>query len=53
MTSETIINVSENPHIVVGKGAFAVSHGVSIGSLGNGEPESVVGVLSFHPLNML
>lgn len=52
MTSETIINVSENPHIVLGKGAFAVSQGVSIGSFGNGEPESVFGVLSFHSLNV-
>lgn len=47
MTSETIINVSENPHIVLGKGVFAVSQGVCVGSLSNGEPESVYGVLSF------
>lgn len=52
MTTETIINVSENPHIVLGKGAFAVSQGVCVGSLSNGEPESVYGVLSFHPLNV-
>ena len=51
MTTETIINVSENPHVVLGKGVLAISQGVCVGSLSNCESESVYGVLSFHQLN--